>query len=71
MSTSTYHRRCYFGTLGEALDSEGLVDLWPNRAVAYGETVRVVVDDGSRHGRLISVYRDNEGRYERPITYAC
>lgn len=62
----------WFNSLNEALASEGLVDLWPGRPVAYGENVRIHVEDGSRFGRVISIYRnDQTGRYERPVTYQC
>jgi hypothetical protein len=55
----------WFQTLNASLASEGLVDLWPlGRNIAYGETARVTTDD-----RLISVTRENDGRYERPIHY--
>jgi hypothetical protein len=26
-------------------------------------------DDGSKHGHLVSVYRDERGMYERPVHY--
>ena len=62
----------WFETLNQALASEGLVDLWDGTPIAYGESVRRHVDDGSRHGRVISIYRhDTTGRYERPVTYRC
>jgi hypothetical protein len=60
----------WFETLNASLASEGLVDLWPSGMnIGYGETARVTVDDGSKHGRLISIYRDETGRYERPVHY--
>ena len=56
----------WFPTLNAALESEGLVDLWPmGTNIAYGQTVRVHTDD-----RLISVTRETDGRYERPVHYA-
>lgn len=65
-------KQAYFESLNEALAAEGLVDLWPGRPVAYGESVRIHVEDGSRHGRVISIYRhDVTGRYERPVHYQC
>lgn len=55
----------WFNTLNEALESEGLVDYWPfGLNLGYGETARVVKD-----GKFITVYRENDGRYERPIHY--
>lgn len=41
----------------------------PSEWVAYGETFSFTFDDGSRRGRYVSVYRDETGRYERPILY--
>ena len=62
--------RCnWFPTLREALDSEGLSDLWPwDSSIAYGQNVRHIVEyEGV--SRLISVYRETDGRYERPVHY--
>lgn len=57
----------WFETLNAALESEGLVDQWPTgRNISYGQTVRVKSNDGER---LISVTRENDGRYERPVHY--
>lgn len=59
-------KRNWFPTLNDALDSEGLMELWPlGRNIRYGETVGL-----ASGGRWISVYRDETGRYERPIHYA-
>lgn len=56
----------WFATLNEALDSEGLVDLWPvGVSLRYDETVGL-----ASGGRWISVFRDSGGRYERPVHYA-
>lgn len=56
----------YFDTLNDALSAEGLIDIWPtNVSLEYGETVRVTAG-----GRLISIYRNGNGRYERPVHYA-
>ena len=57
--------QCYFDTLNAALASEGLLDAWPIYAsltVPYGATVAL-----AHNGRHISVYRDDSGRYERPV----
>lgn len=55
----------WFPTLNAALASEGLVDLWPlGTNISYGQTVRVTTDN-----RLISVTRETDGCYERPIHY--
>jgi|694.fasta_scaffold135636_6 hypothetical protein len=57
----------WFETLVAALDSEGLNDKWPlGLNISYGETVRFVTDDFY----LISVYRSDTGRYERPVWYS-
>jgi hypothetical protein len=62
----------WFDTLSEALDAENVAHLWDGTPVNYGETVRRHVDDGSKHGRVIAIYRhDQTGRYERPVTYRC
>lgn len=61
-------KAAYFDTLNEALESEGLVDLWPiGKNIEYGYTERVIVNDGTK---LISIYRNNAGRYERPVHYS-
>ena len=68
--------RNWFETLNDALSAEGLVDLWPlGSNIGYGETVYHIVEDLVNHKvhpgtRLISVYRDETGRYERPIHYS-
>lgn len=56
----------YFETLNDALDAEGLINHWPVTAsVPYGATV------GLAHaGKWLSIYRDESGRYERPVHYA-
>jgi len=56
----------WFLTLNEALQSEDLVNLWPlGLNIGYGETARFTTDCG----RLISVYRETDGLYERPVHY--
>lgn len=60
----------YFETLNAALDSEGLIESWPlGKSLQYGETFSYTFDDGSRYGRYVSIYRDTNGRYERPVSY--
>ena len=55
----------WFSTLNQSLESENLINFWPfGLNISYGETVRFVAD-----GRLISVTRENDGRYERPVHY--
>ena len=56
----------WFPTLNDALDSEGLVDIFPLGAnINYGETLRFVKD-----GTFVTIYRDERGMYERPVHYA-
>jgi hypothetical protein len=56
----------WFPTLNAALDSENLTHLWPLGAnVNYGETIGLAAA-----GRWLSIYRDEQGRYERPVHYA-
>ena len=59
-----------FETLNAALAAENLLEACPiTKSLAYGETFSFTFDDGSRRGRYVSVYRDETGRYERPIHY--
>lgn len=61
----------WFDTLNAALESEGLLEAWDvgYSPIYYDETRTFTWDDGSRYGRFISIYRDNKGRYERPVHY--
>jgi hypothetical protein len=59
-------KRNWFNTLNEALESENLIEYWPlGLNIQYEQTVSF-----ASNGKWISVYRDNSGRYERPIHYA-
>ena len=58
-----------FQTLSEALHAEGISHMWNWRPIAYGETVSLTYDDGTRYGHYVSVYRDETGLYERPVHY--
>ena len=60
-----------FNTLSEALASEGLEDTWELHfpALAYGQTFSYTYEDGSKYGRYVSIYRFEDGCYERPVTY--
>lgn len=59
----------WFETLNAALESENLVALWPiGTNISYSQTVKVHVEDGKKI-RLISITRENDGRYERPVHY--
>lgn len=65
-SVTRQSKQNWFPTLNAALESEGLVDQWPlGTNINYGQTVRVSTDT-----RLISVTRETDGRYERPVHYA-
>jgi len=61
----------WFNTLNEALESEGLIESWDCMApgILYGETRSYTWQDGTRYGHLVSIFRNNEGRYERPVHY--
>lgn len=62
------YKQSYFETLNQALESEGLIDIWPiSKSISYGETARLIADDEET---FIIIYRHNQtGRYERPIHY--
>ncbi|CAB4222614.1 hypothetical protein UFOVP1655_152 [uncultured Caudovirales phage] len=60
------YKQNWFNTLNSSLNSENLVELWEFGVnVGYGQTVRLITNCG----HLISVYRDDTGRYERPVHY--
>jgi plastocyanin len=63
--------RNWFETLNAALEAEGLLDAWEcTRApISRGQTVSWTWEDGTRYGHYISVYRAEDGRYERPVHY--
>lgn len=61
-------KRNWFPCLAAALASENL-DIWDFPPVSYGQTVHVTVDDGTRYGHYVSVYRNEQGTYERPVHY--
>lgn len=61
----------WFPTLNAALEAEGLLESWDISfpPICYGENRSYDFDDGSRYGHHVSIYRDCEGRYERPVHY--
>lgn len=63
----------WFETLSEALEAEGLEETWDCTwaPIAYDETRQYHVDDGTRYGRHVSIYRSDSGCYERPVHYSC
>lgn len=65
------YKRNWFDTLNEALDSEGLLDSWDclNGGIAYGATYSYTFDNGTKYGHYVTIYRDETGRYERPVHY--
>jgi len=58
----------WFSTLNEALEAENLLEAWDCfwMPIAYGEN-RVFYTENER----VSIYRETDGRYERPIHYKC
>lgn len=61
----------WFNTLNESLQSEGLLESWECtwQPILYGQTMSYTWDNGTKHGHYVSIYRDNNGRYERPVHY--
>lgn len=61
----------WFNTLNEALESEGLLEAWDcsKPPLAYGDTASWTLDDGTKYGHFCSIYRAEDGRYERPVHY--
>lgn len=59
----------WFNTLSEALEAENISHMWDMRPIAYDQTLTLTYDDGTRYGHYVSIYRDSNGRYERPIHY--
>ena len=62
----------WFNTLNEALESENLLDSWQIHfsPIAYNETFAYTFQDGTKYGHYVSIFRDNSGKYERPVHYA-
>jgi hypothetical protein len=61
----------WFATLSEALESEGLQDSWELHfpSISYNSTFSYTFDDGTKYGHFVSIYRDGQGQYERPVHY--
>jgi len=61
----------FFPTLANALAAEQLEESWELhfQPIAYGQTFSYTYDNGTRYGHYVSIYRDNQGRYERPVHY--
>jgi hypothetical protein len=64
-------KRNWFATLNEALESEDLLDTWEVNfpPLQYDSNFSYTCQDGSKYGKFVSIYRDNSGKYERPIHY--
>ena len=64
-------KKNWFETLNQALESENLLDAWDcsYSPIQYGETRTWTWQDGSKYGRRVSITRENDGRYERPVHY--
>jgi ArsR family metal-binding transcriptional regulator len=62
----------WFDTLNQTLESEGILHMWDCMfpPINYSETRTWTYDDGSKYGHYISIYRNENGRYERPVHYA-
>jgi hypothetical protein len=58
--------------LNDALSAEGIINTWDisYSPIGYGETYSYTYNDGTKYGHFVSIYRDENGRYERPIHYA-
>ena len=57
-------KRNWFNTLNEALEAEDLLDALDISfaGISYGENYSWIWND-----RHISIYRETDGRYERPV----
>ena len=62
----------WFETLNAALESEGLTSTWDGitmGGISYGENRSWNAVDDQGQCRHISIYRETDGRYERPVHY--
>lgn len=65
------YKQNWFPTLNQSLESEDLTESFPvGRNIAYGEIFSYTFDDGSKFGHYVSIYRDSNGLYERPVHYS-
>lgn len=64
-------KRNWFETLNAALEAEGLLETWDCSwsPIKRNETRSYTYADGTRYGHFISVYRAENGTYERPVHY--
>jgi len=68
---SMKHKQNFFPTLNSALESEGLLESWELNfpPLPYGGSFSYTFQDGSKHGHYVSIYRETNGMYERPVHY--
>jgi hypothetical protein len=61
----------WFNSLNDSLESEDLLESWDISfsPINYGETKSWTWEDGTKYGHFITIYRDDQGRYERPVHY--
>ena len=57
----------WFPTLNDALESEGLVEVWPLGLNIDRDQTESFITEDFRH---VSVYRSSTGSYERPVHYS-
>ena len=74
MTQESDYKRNWFYSLNDALVSENLMHTWSISygGLAYGETKRYYyeeVDGDLKSTRVVIMYRDENGRYERPTHY--
>lgn len=71
IATENSMKQNWFNTLNEALEAEGLLESWDISypSIKYGETFSFTWYDGSKYGHYVSIYRNEQGRYERPVHY--
>jgi len=69
--TMIVSKQNWFDALDEALASEGLTGTWDNTSseIPNGETVSYHATDSFGQNMYISVYRNADGRFERPFHY--
>ncbi|MCF2901170.1 hypothetical protein L1267_12285 [Pseudoalteromonas sp. OFAV1] len=59
----------WFNTLNEALESESLLETFPlGENIGYNETYRYQAEVNGKTHQIV-IYRDEKGKYERPIHY--
>ena len=60
-----------FDTLNQALVAEDILESWDMSysPIPYGGQFSYTYQDGTKYGHYVSIYRNLEGMYERPIHY--